>query len=297
MLVSHKLPLYYIFRKIRYELLFTFIISISVYYITHIYKDILPVMPLTLSAFVGTAISILLSFKLNQSYDRWWEARKVWGEIVNDSRTFVIQLQTLQENVNVEMIRKMALRQIAWCYCLGQSLRGLNPLENIDNLISAEEISEIKKNNNKPLKFLQLHAKDLAKLKQSGHLELFSQIQLNNTIVRFTDAMGKAERIKNTVFPITYRYILHMIIYLFLIILSMSLTNTSIYFELAFLLSIGTVFFLLDKTALHLQDPFSNRPTDVSVTAIARTIDINLRQLINEPVVPDPLMPNRFYLM
>jgi putative membrane protein len=107
------------------------------------FSNLLPEMPLSIPALLGTAISILLSFKMNQSYDRWWEARKVWGAIVNDSRTFVIQLQSFLSEEDKETIKRIAYRQIAWCYTLGRSLRGLAPMEGSEQLISEAELSQI----------------------------------------------------------------------------------------------------------------------------------------------------------
>ncbi|WP_316809380.1 bestrophin family ion channel [Pedobacter agri] len=72
-------------------------------------------MPLGIPAFLGTAISVILSFKLNQSYDRWWEARKIWGSIVGDSRTFVLQLQSFLYTGNDDAILTLCFRYIAWC--------------------------------------------------------------------------------------------------------------------------------------------------------------------------------------
>jgi len=68
-------------------------------------------------------------------------------------------------------------------------------------------------------------------------------------------------------------------------------------FELPLLLLISASFFLIERSAYHLQDPFRNRPSDISVTAIARTIEINIRQLLGEREVPAPAKPNDFYLL
>jgi putative membrane protein len=122
-------------------------------------------------------------------------------------------------------------------------------------------------------------------------------VQLNNTIVNFTNAMGMAERIKTTVFPATYRLFLHLFIYLFVITLSISLTDIQGYFEIPLLMVISSAFFLLEKTAAHLQDPFSNKPTDTAVTAIAATIEINVKQLLNEADIPAPQESKDFYLL
>jgi len=294
MLLNKRIPPYFILDKVKYDLVYVSIVSLLVLFISDHFKEWLPEMPLTIPAFIGTAISILLSFKLSQSYDRWWEARKVWGAIVNDSRSLVIQLQTLTAKGNDALVRKIALRQIAWCYSLGQSLRGLNPLENLDHLISPEDLEEIQQHNNKPLAMLQLHGKDIKELKDKNQLDAFSQIQLDNTLVRLCDAQGKSERIKTTVFPVTYRLFLHGIIYLFVVTLAISLRVDGL-FETPLLIVISTAFFLLEKSASHMQDPFENRPTDTPVTAIARTIEINIKQLLKETEIPKPHQPEKFY--
>jgi len=296
MLLNKRIPVKYIFNKVKYDLVYVLLVSIAVLLITEKYQQWLPEMPLTIPAFIGTAISILLSFKLSQSYDRWWEARKVWGSIVNDSRSFVIQLQTLIAAGNDDHIRKLAYRQIAWCYSLGQSLRRLDPIENLEQYLTPEDIAAIRKHNNQPLAMLQLHGMDIKDLKTKSQLDTFSQIQLDNTLVRLCDAQGKAERIKGTVFPVTYRLFLHSIIYLFVVTLSISLQDVAGYFEIPLLLLISAAFFLLEKSATHMQDPFENRPTDTAVTTIARTIETNIRQLLRESPVPQP-ESKTFYAM
>ena len=295
MLLNKRIPISYILNKVKYDLIIIFCVSLSALFVTNRYQELLPEMPLTIPAFIGTAISILLSFKLSQSYDRWWEARKVWGAIVNDSRSLVIQLQSLTSKGNDEKIKKIAFRQIAWCYSLGQSLRELNPTDNLDGFISDEDLKEIKKHNNKPLALLQLNASDIKQLKETNQLDIFSQLQLDNTLVRLCDAQGKAERIKTTVFPVTYRLFLHAIIYLFVVTLAIALRVDGL-FEIPLLVAISSAFFLLEKTATHMQDPFENRPTDTAMTAITKTIEINIKQLLKETEVPKPNQQDKFHL-
>lgn len=295
MLLNKRIPISYILNKVKYDLIIVLSVSLSALFVTNRYQELLPEMPLTIPAFIGTAISILLSFKLSQSYDRWWEARKVWGAIVNDSRSLVIQLQSLTSKGNDEKIKKIAFRQIAWCYSLGQSLRELNPTDNLDGFISDEDLKEIKKHNNKPLALLQLNASDIKQLKETNQLDVFSQLQLDNTLVRLCDSQGKAERIKTTVFPVTYRLFLHAIIYLFVVTLAIALRVDGL-FEIPLLVAISSAFFLLEKTATHMQDPFENRPTDTAMTAITKTIEINIKQLLKETEVPKPNQQDKFHL-
>jgi ion channel-forming bestrophin family protein len=207
----------------------------------------------------------------------------------------VLQLKSFVGGQDQAM-RRMALRQAAWCYCLGQSLRGLSPTENLSGLLCDDDIQELSRHSNKPLGLLSQHAADLTRWREQGKLELFAHCQMDSTLVRLCDAQGRAERIKSTVFPRTYRMFLHGIIYLFVVTLSLSLKDVPFQFELPLLLSISAPFFLLEKSATHMQDPFENRPTDTAMTAIARNIEINIRQLISDDQVPAPWQPSGFYL-
>lgn len=297
MLLNKGIPATFILRKIRFEIVYILVIATVVYYFTERYKYMIPEMPLSIPAFLGTAISVILSFKLSQSYDRWWEARKVWGAIVNDSRSFILQLQSFVKPGNEQVIHRMATRHIAWCYSLGQSLRGLNAIDGLEKFISAEELKKINSHNNKPLAILQLNTLDIAELRANAQLDTFSHVQINNTLVNFSNWMGMAERIKATVFPATYRLFLHFFIYIFIITLCIALRDIKSHFEIPLLLVISSAFFLLERSATHLQDPFSNEPTDTPVTTIARTIEINIRQLLNLDNVPAVEQPKSFYLM
>jgi ion channel-forming bestrophin family protein len=295
MLLTKGPSIFYIIKKTKVEFFYTLVIALIVSILTFKFDFIIPNMPINVPAFLGTAISVLLSFKLSQSYDRWWEARKIWGTIVNESRTFMQQMQSFITQGNDDVIRQLALRHIAWCFCLGQSLRGLDPLENLGKYISEDDIKKISTHNNKPLALLQLNSLQIAELKNNGKMDIFSQIHINTTLINFTTAMGMAERIKSTVFPVTYRVFLHLMIYLFVITLSISLGVVSPLYEIPLLLIISSGFFVLEKTASLLQDPFENKPTDTAMTTIATNIEINIKQLLNEAEIPKPLKPFSFY--
>lgn len=298
MLLEARIPLRYILGKIRWELVWVLLIAGCVELLVYLYDGVLalPTIPIAIPVFLGTAISLLLSFKLNQSYDRWWEARKIWGAIVNDSRTLVRQALSFTED-RPEFVRRLALRQIAWCYCLGQSLRRLDWKWGSAELLSAAELAEAGQHDNKPLALLQLHARDIAARARAGDVSEFRWVALDATLGRLTDSMGKAERIRNTVFPKTYRLFLHVVIYLFISLLSISLSEVRGTWQLLLTMVIAIPFLLLEKTATHMQDPFSNRPIDTSMTAIARTIDINLRNLIGDEQLPPPWPRQDFYIM
>jgi len=296
MLLDKKIPFTYILSKVRVELVYILLIGIVVNYITREFVNIVPAIPIVIPTFMGTAISVVLSFKLSQSYDRWWEARKIWGSIVNDSRNLVLQLLAFVEGEHQQLISRIALRQIAWCYSLGHSLRGLNALTDLQSYIDEDELEKLRLHQNKPLGLIKRHVEDIRELKEKGLVDTYSYVQINRTIVSLTNSMGMAERIKSTIFPVTYRLFLHIIIYVFIITLSIALRNLESYIEIPLLVVVAVFFFLLERTATHLQDPFSNKPTDTAMTAIATNIEINIRQLLNLGNVPEPHRPDGFYL-
>ncbi|MEO7215568.1 bestrophin family ion channel [Mucilaginibacter sp.] len=108
MLLNKTIPLSYILGKIRNEVPYVLVIGFLVNFLTGHFRNLIPQMPIAIPTFTGTAISVILSFKINQSYDRWWEARKIWGMIVNDSRTFVLQLQSFISKDKQKQIKEIA---------------------------------------------------------------------------------------------------------------------------------------------------------------------------------------------
>ena len=298
MILDNRLPFKYLFNIVKYELITVFIVGMITHSGAIELTIFLPNMPLTIPAFLGTSISVLLSFKMNQSYERWWEARKAWGAITNDSRSLVIQLQTLLGFDQSHIINRIAYLQIAWCFSLGNSLRG-NPGSNKDlsHLVSERDLTKILKHRNHALAITQLIAKDIKELRLNNAIDIHAHIHLQETITRLTESMGSAEMISNTVFPSTYRLILHSLIYIFVISLSISLKGTNNIFVLPLLLLISAGFFSIEKIAYHLQDPFKNRPSDVPVTDIAKTIEINIRQLLSEEITQDHKRPHEFFVM
>src|SRR5688500_10093436 len=188
MLLTKVPSLLYVINKTKLELLYSFILALVISFLSYRFYANIPNIPISIPTFLGTAISILLSFKLSQSYDRWWEARKIWGSIVNESRSFTLLLQSLLPPGNDSAIRQIAFRHVAWCFSLGRSLRALDPLQNLEKYISEDDIKNISLHSNKPLALLQLNTLQIAQLKNTGKIDVFSQIQLNTVLINFSNA-------------------------------------------------------------------------------------------------------------
>ena len=291
MILSRKIPLSYVIKSTYVDFLIVAVFT-AIFAVVQLYVELFT-FPMAISAVLGTAISLILSFNLSLSYDRWWEARKIWGEIVNDSRALILQLQSFTSEQDSKRIEKISHYQIVWVYSLLATLRKQALDNRVTGYLSGDEYQVLNQARHKPLHINSL-IKDEMKALQS--LNDFQRVQIDSTLMSLVSHMGKAERIKNTVFPTEYQQVLHFSIYLFLGFLSISLANLGHHWETLLLTILAAPFFLLEKTASHLQDPFENLPTDVPIASISRNIEINILSLLGASDIPDALEPNGFYL-
>lgn len=282
MLLNKKISVWYFIREIKSQILFIGIFAIAIGLL-----DMLPwfrkiSLPLNIPALLGTAVSLLLAFRTSQSYERWWEARTVWGAIVNDSRTFIRLVTQFLPSEDHKTIRDFAERQIIWTYALGESLRKLPFSDKVQKYLDENNINGL----NIPNALLDEHSKQIKEVSASKGLSDFQQMQLNDMVTRLCDSMGKCERLKNTVFPRSYSILVHILIYVFALVLPFGLDDSQLTIEIIITFLIPIVFIAIEKTSIIMQDPFENRPVDTPVTSLAQTIEINIRQMIGEQNVP-----------
>jgi len=255
---------------------------------------------------LGTALSIFLAFRTNSAYDRWWEARKVWGEIVNYSRSSTRQIITFlsvgegsPNKKELQALRQeFAYRQVAWCYALSNSLRGLDPFdENLERLLSAKEIEELRTHKNVPNAILQIQARRFREAENQGFIDKFYFLRMDDMLNRLCDAMGKCERIKNTIFPPFYSRFAMMLLWFFAFLVPLGLIDEIHYLTIPVSLVIVFVFYLLEELGYTLENPFENKAADTPMTALSRTIEINVKQQLGESEIPAPLVEKDGVLM
>ncbi len=256
-------------------------------------------LPVAIPSILGTTISLILAFRTNASYDRWWEARKVWGAIVNDSRSLVRQSLVnigISDSGKVE-VEKIAYRQMGFNYALANSLRKLEVLEQLKKYLSPEELRFVEKHNNIPNTILLLHEKQLKELHTEKVLDTFQYTHISKVVQQLCDSMGKCERIKNTVFPTQYSFYIHTTIMVFVSSLPFGIMSTLHWISVLITGIVAFLFLTIERMAIDLQNPFENRPNDTAMTALSTTIEINLRQMINETELPEPAVAKDGYLM
>jgi len=299
MIVKLKIPWLEIIKDLRWIFLIIILymtaISIVDYYLP---LDQIHV-PLALITVPGTVIGLLLAFRTNSAYSRWWEARIIWGSIVNDSRTWVRQLKSfvISHEETQSWIRKLAFRQIAWNYALSGHLRNGDPKKEIANFLDKKDLEQIETKTNIPNALLYLQAYAIKEAFQNAWITDYQFVEMDKTLTRLTDAMGKCERIKNTVFPSSYSYMVDLLIYLFIVFLPFGLVEVIGYVLIPTTISLAFSFLIIERIAIYMQDPFENRDSDTPMTALSRTIEINIREEIGDQQIPEPMRPVNGVLM
>ncbi|SDL26226.1 putative membrane protein [Catalinimonas alkaloidigena] len=259
--------------------------------------------PTTLPALIGTAIAFFIGFNNNQAYGRWWEARIIWGAIVNDSRSWARNLLAycsipVGSDITPEELRfrqrRMIMRHIGFLYALKEALRKTKDTTWAFYL-SEEEAKALKEFTNIPNAILDLQSHDLEQLQKDGLIEGFRFLALNDLIRAFCDGMGKSERINNTVFPTPYLYFTRVCIWIFIILVTMAFAESSGLWSVFFGWVVGFIFNVTHLNGMHIMNPFSidDLPTGVPISSITRAIEINLLEALQDEQVPDPMVPVR----
>jgi putative membrane protein len=287
MLLKENIPVTYIFGKIKKEVIMVTVYAVLIAIMYNSFHFTRISIPIAVPTILGTVISLLLAFKSNQAYDRWWEARTLWGAIVNDTRSLTRQLLTFVDTPYAEgeqkaFCERVAKRQVAWCHSLSRHLRKEDPLQGLERLISAEDIEHVKRYANIPLGLLELQGADLRSAYKLGWITEYQQVAMDETLTRFSNEMGGCERIKNTVFPATYSVYIHLSVLLFVLLLPFGLIEFFGVVEVPLVIAIASSFFLIENMAIHLQDPFENKPTDTPTTTISRNIERDIKQMLKE---------------
>ena len=304
--------------------LYALIIQCTFYFLS--FKFSLPWQPISI---IGIAVAFYLGFKNNSSYDRTWEARKIWGGIVNNSRSFGAAVDTFVQGENQEEIKKeLIYRHIAWLTALRYQLRLSREWEHTENrlnsiysptvcenytselnqklsaYLSEKEIVAVLSKSNVATQIMAIQSKRLQELKDADYFEDFRHMEFHALIKAFYDEQGKAERIKNFPFPRQYASTALWLTVVFSAFVPLGLLDVfGTYDQWVFWLSpffsglIIWVFFLMEKIGDYSENPFEGTYNDVPITSIAVGIEIDLREMINDTNIPLPIKEVNGFLM
>lgn len=290
--------------------------------------------PWTPLALIGTAVAFVIGFQNNAAYGRIWEARKIWGGIVNTSRTYGMFLQDMLTNEHAENpmsdselraeVKALTYRHIAWMTALRHAMRakkpwetyvdskansdwGLRPPEltadlsdDLKDYLSSEDLQKIMQRNNKQTAILYQQSHHLRRLKEKGIIWEFSFLQLEGILEELFTLQGKSERIKNFPYPRQFATLNHYFMWVFVLLLPLALvpqfgdigkefTDTYpvvadlfVWFSIPFYSMVAWIFHTMERIGRTGENPFEGTANDVPISTIARGIEIDLRQNLDE---------------
>ena len=249
---------------------------------------------------IGIAAAFMVGFRNNASYDRYWEARKIWGDIVNNSRIWASQVlgfvtlnaeNGLDETRVTKLRGELIYRQIAWTMALGLHLRKMDKWEDLLPFLKAEELTWLKDRRNKPTQILRVQAERLRDLAAEGVFDSFRHISISNTLGTLFAAQGKCERIKETPFPRQYAESSRILVWIFVLLMPFGFVEDFGWLTIPFGVLAGEAFAAMEAVGELTEHPFDFLDTDVPMLALSRVIEIDLREMLDEDNIPQKLEP------
>jgi putative membrane protein len=292
----------------------------------------LPWVPIAL---IGTAAAFIVGFKNTQTYNRLWEARQIWGAIVNGSRSWGMMVKDFisSEGLSAEELQAiqqaLIYRHIAWLTALRFQLREPKSWENSDKkynreyrkyyhvaereekleevlspLLSEAERDYVWAKKNRATHVIALQSKQLKALVDRGLLPEFRYVAMSQRLADFYDQQGKCERIKNFPYPRQFASINLFFIRLFVWMVPFGLLNEFqklgdglVWLTIPFSVLVSWVFTSMEQVGESTENPFEGGANDVPITALSRTIEIDLREMLEETDLPPALQPVNNILM
>jgi putative membrane protein len=242
-------------------------------------------------ALLGVALSIYLGFRNNAAYDRWWEARKLWGQLVFDIRNLSRAATGLIED-RAEL-RGLLMEAVAFCHFL----RGL--LRRVDAVIEArafigDEAEDAAKASNAPDAIVRRMGARVAALRKAGAIDAIGYRILDERLSEIAAAQAGCERIMGTPLPFAYTLLLQRTAYIFCLLLPFGLASAAGWATPLFTALIAYTFFGLDALSEELEDPFGTQPNDLALDGLCRVCEISVFEALGEP--PPKMIPaERFY--
>ncbi len=299
-----------VIQYVKTELTFAVTIAVAVF-VLHKQTITTITLPFSIAAILGSALAIFIAFRNNSSYSRWWEARTLWGGIINSSRVLARLIITFtdshahQQNYDKERSeqfkKEMIYKVIAWVHALRLHLRKQDKWQELKPFLSEKEFSEIQKTQNKPNVIHLISGRKIYDAMANGTLAGFDSFQMEGQLLALANYQGGCERIKNTPLLRQYDFFTRVFLYTFILLLPFSLIGDFTKMNMDYLMIpvsiiISFVFAIIGKVGEVNEDPFENRITDVPLTAMCNTIERDLREMLGETDLPKKLEAENGFL-
>ncbi|PJD94853.1 MAG: hypothetical protein CK426_01250 [Legionella sp.] len=263
-----------VIKKVFFIFLYSSFIAMINYIVPSVY---LPIGPFE---YAGLVMGLILVFRLNAGYDRWWEARKIWGNIVNQSRNLAIVVANYVSTDDLHAKAKLINYIKAMPFLVKNSLRAIESVDDIQHLIEKNELSHIVQSNNAPVVLSSMTADALNGFRNQNQLDSFAFLEAEKMRALILDCHGACERILKTPIPFVMAVKSRRFIFMFLMALPFAIVSTSIYITPFITALVAYALFSLDQIGVELQNPFSqNNLSHLPLDGICLSIEKNIEEL------------------
>jgi putative membrane protein len=246
---------------------------------------------------VGLALSIFLGFRNNACYDRWWEARRLWGGLINTTRSVARQILTLPKAPEADAEALRALQErfvygvIGFAVSLKLHLRAEGSFNDLQTLLPRPLWESLLRERNAPNAVSHWLGAQLQEAAAQGWIHPIHQDTLERGLTELTNIQGACERIKNTPVPLTYTVLTHQIVFVYCLLLPLGIMSTVGTMTPFVVLIVAFAFLGLDEVGTQIEDPFETDTNDLPLDALCRVIEVSLKQRLGETDLPPDTKP------
>ncbi|MCM3607686.1 bestrophin family protein [Cupriavidus pauculus] len=238
---------------------------------------------------IGLTLAIFLGFRNSTSYARYWEARTLWGSVLNESRSLTRQALTLVADKS--HARQLAYRLCIFIHALRHQLRGTDAWADLAPFMDEADAARLKAVRYRPAIALLLAGEWVGDRLRAGQLAAPLAHSMETSLNQLSTALGGCERIAGTPIPFTYSVIIHRCIYLYCALLPFGLLDTIGLMTPVIVCFIAYTFFALEALSAEIEEPFGEEANDLALTAMTYMIESTVLEMIGEPprsAAPEP---------
>ncbi|RKT26349.1 putative membrane protein [Paraburkholderia sp. RAU2J] len=246
---------------------------------------------------IGIALAVFLGFRNNASYDRWWEARKLWGQLLNESRSLTRQVFTLPSGpLPKEDLEAFLAALGALPHALRHQLRKSDPHDDLAARLPAPLFERVIASRYKPATLLLYLGEWVQRQAQAGAIEPMAVLAFDRNLNGLSDVIGGCERIVSTPLPFAYSVMIHRTVYFFCASLPFGLVDSIGVFTPVFAVFVAYTFMAHEAIASQLEEPFGTDDNDLALNTMSAMIEDALRDLRGEPARTLPSRQAEDYL-
>jgi putative membrane protein len=238
---------------------------------------------------IGIALAVFLGFRNNASYDRWWEARKLWGQLLNDARSMTRQALTLpRESLSEVDVNEFIHVLSALPHALRHQLRKTDPREDLAARLPAPLFERVMASRYRPTTLMLILGEWVQRQSRAGVLDPMAMLAFDRNLNALSDVIGGCERIGSTPLPFAYSVMIHRTVYFFCAALPFGLVESIGIFTPVFSVFVAYTFMAHEAIASQLEDPFGTDENDLALNMMCVYIEDAMRDLIGESALTIP---------